>query len=444
MPAKSRLATIQICQIEVGDRFREDMGNLDELAQSIKDRGQIQPICVQEYQSEDGKEYLLLGGERRLKACQLAGLDTVDAKIFTGDVSEYERRSIELAENYYRKGFEWREEIAIKAEIDKLQVLIHGEKIHGTNEGWSNSDTARMLGVDKSTLSKDLALHTAVENFPDLFGGCKNKQEATKVLKKVGEQMLREELAKRVEQTCEGTPVNAKQKLMQSYVVGNFFDHVKDVPDKSCQLVEIDPPYAIDLAKQKSDYSYVATYNEVDAQQYADFMQKTLAESYRVMTDHSWLICWFGPDPWFESIFQWIVKAGFTCSRLCGIWVKGAEGSTGQGQTKAVDYNLGAAYEMFFYARKGSPPIARPGRTNVFPYVPTHHSKKFHPTERPVELLEDILSTFAFEGSRVLVPFAGSGNTLRAAYRRKMNAFGYDLTKEYRDGFIVNVETSEQ
>ena len=56
-------------------RMDEDM---DQLVQSVKERGIITPITLR--QKEDGR-YEIVSGHRRKKACELAGLDTVKAEI---------------------------------------------------------------------------------------------------------------------------------------------------------------------------------------------------------------------------------------------------------------------------------------------------------------------------------------------------------------------------
>ena len=56
-------------------RLDEDM---DQLVQSIKDRGVIVPITVRH--KEDGR-YEIVSGHRRKKACELAGFDTIRAEI---------------------------------------------------------------------------------------------------------------------------------------------------------------------------------------------------------------------------------------------------------------------------------------------------------------------------------------------------------------------------
>ena len=47
--------------------------------------------------------------------------------------------------------------------------------------------------------------------------------------------------------------------------------------------------------------------------------------------------------------------------------------------------------------------------------------------------------TFAFQGSRVLIPFLGSGNGLLAAEQLNMEGLGYDLSKAHRDSFLIKL-----
>jgi ParB family transcriptional regulator, chromosome partitioning protein len=59
-------AVMNIADIKVGKRIRKDMGDLDGLAESIRELGLLQPIVV----FPDGS---LILGERRLRAVQLLG-----------------------------------------------------------------------------------------------------------------------------------------------------------------------------------------------------------------------------------------------------------------------------------------------------------------------------------------------------------------------------------
>jgi DNA modification methylase len=94
---------------------------------------------------------------------------------------------------------------------------------------------------------------------------------------------------------------------------------------------------------------------------------------------------------------------------------------------------------MFFYAWKGSPALNKAGRANTFNHSPVPPNQKIHPTERPLELMKDLYDTFAFTGSRVLIPFLGSGVGLIAADQLAMSPIGFELSKSYRDSFLVKL-----
>lgn len=426
-----------------GERFRTDYGELDDLVTSIKKYGVIQPIAVSQQVGENGEQYKLLAGGRRYQAVLLANVEQVPIRIYEEELSDLELRSIELEENVRRKDLTFIEDCNSKREIHYLQVAIHGEKVSTSPnaKGHSLRDTAKLIDKSHASVVQDIKLANAMESFPEMpWDKCKNKSEAMKMYSKMEERIVRADLSEKAGKFLGKT----NKKLVDSFIVGDFFEKVKGIPDKSIDFVEIDPPYAIDLPAKKDKNGYLAaygdSYNEVEMGDYIEFIQTTLEEAYRVMNDHSWLIMWFAPDPWFDLIYHMINNAGFKTKRLCGIWAKPT------GQTRHPEVYFGNAFEMFFYARKGDAKINldRRGRSNIFTYSPVTPTKKIHPTERPIELIEELLKCFAWEGSRVLVPFAGSGKTLNAAFNLKMHPLGYDLSQEYKDAFVSNILASEK
>ena len=75
--------------------FNEE--SLQELAESIKEHGLLQPIIV----IEDIDGYMLIAGERRLRASQMAGLEKIKAIVAKIDKSRY--REFALIENIQRE-----------------------------------------------------------------------------------------------------------------------------------------------------------------------------------------------------------------------------------------------------------------------------------------------------------------------------------------------------
>lgn len=100
-PAVNTIAAIPIDQIEANpyqprDQFEED--TLNELAESIKVQGIIQPLTVRRLSA---KAYQLISGERRLRASKLAGLTEVPAYIRTAN--DQEMIEMALIENIQRE-----------------------------------------------------------------------------------------------------------------------------------------------------------------------------------------------------------------------------------------------------------------------------------------------------------------------------------------------------
>ncbi len=431
--------------IDFGERRREEYGDLEKLATSIREKGLIQPIAVWERPkpvAEGTKPYLLLAGGRRFHATFINKMQELPCRIFVEEVlDDLLYREIELIENLERKDLTWGEQIKLQKEINDLMTTKHGHKIAKGNQhtevaptGWSQADTAALLNKSKSTVSRDIELAEAIEKIPEL-ANCVKKTDALKLLDKLKKQAVSEVLLERINsQQTSGAIDSKKQELINNFIINDFFVGAKKIPDGSIDIVEIDPPYAIDLQQvKKGETGGIDDYNEIDYAKYRPFIKSLMKEAYRVMSEHSWLIVWFAQDPWFEDMYEAIIHAGFECRRIPAIWTKP------NGQTRRPDRHLANAYEPFFYACKGSPNIARQGRSNIYAFDPVSPSKKIHPTERPVELIQEVLGTFSWPGARIMVPFLGSGNTLLAAANLRMNGFGFDLSKAYKDSFSIRV-----
>ena len=437
-------------KIDLGKRMRADYVGIDELAEDMKVNGMISPIAVvmksaldeDELTEMDPKDerqpFLLIAGGRRTMAALSIQMKQVPALIFDHNLTAMEIRTLELHENLNRKKLSPPEELAARAEILRLMQEQYGEKFSTSPDasGVSLRDVADQIGVSAATLSRDVKLHNFLQENPDLISKVKTKADAARFYDEdVKKEALKEAARRQAAKRKTKPKLDKADALVASYRLENFFDGVKNVSDGIVNFVELDPPYAIDLHGQKKKGD-TAKYNEIRPSHYEDFMRKTLAECYRVMSSHSWLVCWFGPEPWFQPLAEWIQDAGFEMKRIPAVWIKRT------GQTHHPDKYLGNAAEFFFYARKGSPGMNKLGRINVFDYSPVHGTKKVHPTERPIEMMQDIINTFARESSTVMVPFAGSGNTMLAAAKLSLPSFGWDMEEKYRNAFIHRV-TSE-
>lgn len=430
---------IPISQIHKGKRFRVDYGEIDQLCYSIKKNGLITPIAVgitanlsEELREDSTLDYTLLAGGRRLRAMEKLGWTMIPCRIYDQSLTELELRSIELAENFDRKEMTYAEEVALMKEINDLQTQIHGQKVAraANAPGWSQSDTARLLSKSPGSVTKDLQLAEAILAHPELgLDKCKNKHEAHKLLKSVGKKIVTELKSNEFRKSHINTDATYK-KLSSAYIVANCLDVISKLPSNTIDLVEIDPPYAIDLPSLKRGNDCDG-YNEIPPDLYLELMPALLKQCYRVMRANSWLLCWFGPDPWFPFIAQWIRDAGFSMAAIPGIWAKD------RGQTMQPETYLASSYEMFFYARKGSPKIQKPGHSNIFSYSGVPAARKHHPTQRPMELMVDLYTTFCWPNAQGFIPFLGSGVGILAGHAAQINMIGTDLSKSFLDGYTL-------
>ena len=97
---KSKISVSSIVRNKYQPRKKFDKESLEELTNSIKERGMIQPIVVRRSEDQDEK-YEIVAGERRWQAAQNAGLHEVPAIIIKAD----NLKSLEFAiiENVQRK-----------------------------------------------------------------------------------------------------------------------------------------------------------------------------------------------------------------------------------------------------------------------------------------------------------------------------------------------------
>ncbi|HSV27752.1 MAG TPA: ParB/RepB/Spo0J family partition protein [Sedimentisphaerales bacterium] len=116
-----------------------DSAELQSLADSIKTNGVIQPVVVR---AVDGK-YQLIAGERRLRACQLAGLESIPAIVRT--VTDSEMLELALVENIHR------------ADLNPVERAQAYQK-YLSEFSLSQAEAATRLGEDRSVIANHIRL----------------------------------------------------------------------------------------------------------------------------------------------------------------------------------------------------------------------------------------------------------------------------------------------
>ena len=116
-----------------------DQAALQELADSIKEKGILQPILVE----KAGDKYQIIAGERRYRAALLARLTKVP--IITGHFSKQEKLEIALIENIQRK------------DLTPIEEALAYEALM-QNSSLNQDELAKKVGKNRSTIANALRL----------------------------------------------------------------------------------------------------------------------------------------------------------------------------------------------------------------------------------------------------------------------------------------------
>ena len=120
-------------------RTHFDRDKLDELAQSIKQHGILQPLIV----SKEGDKYQLIAGERRFKAAQI--LEISEAPVIVKDVSDRDKLELAIVENIQRR------------DLNPLETANSYKRLV-EEFGLSNEAIAEQVGKGVSTVANFLRL----------------------------------------------------------------------------------------------------------------------------------------------------------------------------------------------------------------------------------------------------------------------------------------------
>ena len=433
------LNEILVKEINTAGRERQEYRNMEELKLSVKQKGLIHPIAVMRYdETYEGFNYFLLAGGRRTRAFKELEFEKIPARIYPSDLNAFEIRAIELEENLRREDLTDAERLKSIKKLHDLYTDLYGEKKSTSSnaKGHSMRDTAKKLGVSKSKVSEDYNLGQWLEDVPSL-SKLPNRAAIVRAVRTAKKQAARDKrLADyKIPDKIEDKELNELRE--KSYIVGSFLDKSKGIPDNTIDLIDFDPDYPIEEDDQM--FSGVeldrasGIYKGIPKKDYPDFVKAVFKESYRILADGGWLIVWFGRE-YFKDLQTWGHEAGLRTSWYTGRWCKGGEYAS----TRNPYSRLGHSIEEFFYFSKDVGEIVTP-HADEFKFAPTKRNDKTHPFEKPELLMLDILETFVNPGSRIVVPCAGSGNTMLAGFRYKCTCIGFDPSEEYKKDYVLKV-----
>jgi len=191
---------------------------LGELAESIKNDGLLQPIVV----TEDIDGYVLIAGERRLRAHKIAKLKEIRAIVLNSD--DQKMRQFALIENIQREQLNSVELADAYQELLKLHELTHEElsvRIHKSRTHITN--TLRLLQLSAKT-QKALIEKKITAGHAKVLVGLDEKQQQLVVNSIIGQKLSVREVESMIKNMKNFAPVISTKPAVESY----NFDDVKE------------------------------------------------------------------------------------------------------------------------------------------------------------------------------------------------------------------------
>ena len=204
------------------DRIRKDFGNIQELADDIKQNGIINPPVI-------NKNYELLAGERRLRACKFLNWKQIEVRMMDTRDAEHEL-NVEISENDVRKGFTKSERVDYMKRLLRIEQAKAKENMSAGGgsgiSGRQKSDnptraddvTAKHFEVSRDTMRKEISIVDNKElldpkDFADWDEG---KLSTNKTFQKIKAELAEKE--KKIKELESTTSDNRKDKFYKNRI----------------------------------------------------------------------------------------------------------------------------------------------------------------------------------------------------------------------------------
>lgn len=207
---------------------------------------------------------------------------------------------------------------------------------------------------------------------------------------------------------------------MQNYL--NRIHHGDCIP-----LMQAMPPTSVDLIV--TDPPYLVNYRSRDGRTIAgdikdDWLLPAFMQMYRVLRADAFTISFYGWQATDRFMAAWR-QAGF---RPVGHFVFEKHYHSRKGFTEA-------RHECAYLLAKGRPMAPAHAPKDVMPWG-KYTGNRFHPTQKPIEILRPLIRAYSGIGDIVLDPFAGSGSTAIAARQLRRSYVGIEMDATYHSNAV--------
>lgn len=214
--------------------------------------------------------------------------------------------------------------------------------------------------------------------------------------------------------------------------LGDAYELIKQVPDKSVDLIVTDPPYQ--LEGNKSHGMASQAYDEIGEENLSTGIDLSiLGEFVRVLKKINVYI-WCNKEQIYDYLTYFVKERG--CNFEILVWAKiDPIPFCGGHYLKDKEYCL-----YFWEAGAICKPTFDTARTVYVSRKNVADKKDYgHPTIKPEAIIENLIRN-SCGGGLVLDPFVGSGTTCLAAKRLGMNYIGFEINPKYHQIAVDRLE----
>jgi adenine-specific DNA-methyltransferase len=193
--------------------------------------------------------------------------------------------------------------------------------------------------------------------------------------------------------------------------LGDCIQRMKTMASNSIDLIVTDPPYLVNYHDRLG--------RKIIGDNQSDWLEPAFAEIYRLLRPHHFAISFYGWNHVDRFMTAWR-KAGF---RIVGHFVFAKHYASKTGFTEA-------RHECAYLLAKGNPNHVNHALPDVMPWG-KYTGNRYHPTQKPLDILMPLIKAYSDIGDVVLDPFAGSASTLIAAHLLHRAWIGIELDNHY-------------
>lgn len=442
---QSKYIKIPIKDIEIGERFREDLGDIEELAENIRNVDELlEPVIVTKKDLITEK-HTLIAGHRRLLAGQLLGWTEIESKISN---LERERISLgEFSENTFRK--DWTDSEIYKAIKKVLPILKEAAKerqrqagkLYGNGKKNNHNDfscdnnkskeiacgnfpeakkgnaldnLSNALGIDRKTLNKIREIGDAAREKPYKYQHLFEKVDSKKISREKAVRIIKKDKL-RERKESENLPVNSLPPENRFLPIHDDFTKVprEKLPSR-IHLIITDPPYG---DKYLPLYEQLAEFSNRELQDGDSLVfitgQITLDKIIQIFSKY--------PDLKFWWIFS-LKHAG--------------------GGDRVHPRKVFAKWKPILWYVKGNK-----GPSNLIDTIPDFiesekPDKSFHEWAQSEVEFNHIIRYLTVENQVVLDPMMGDGNSIIASIKLNRRCIGIEIDKKRFDDGVNNIKES--